>query len=98
MAEASSIRWPWPATTNWSPELQRLVWVVVGLALSVAPHAAHVKAWILLLAAGAAGLRIAMEVKQWQPLAKWLRSALAFVALLAVLLDYRTLNGIDAGT
>jgi len=96
MAEARALRWP--IATDWSPALQRLVWVVIGLALSVAPHASHVKAWILLLATGAAGLRIAMEVKQWQPLAKWLRSALAFVALLAVLLDYRTLNGIDAGT
>jgi len=72
--------------------------VIAGLALSVVPHVPHIKAWILVLAAGAAALRIAIEVKQWQMLAKWLRSLLAFVALLAVLLDYRTLNGIDAGT
>jgi transglutaminase-like putative cysteine protease len=78
--------------------LRRLVWVTGGLTLSVLPHVPHVKAWILLLAAGAASLRIVSEVKQWALLAKWLRSLLAFVALLAVLLDYRTLNGIDAGT
>jgi transglutaminase-like putative cysteine protease len=51
-----------------------------------------------LLAAAAAALRIATEVKHWPLLRKWVRSLLAFVALLAVLLDYRTLNGIDAGT
>ena len=78
--------------------LQRLVWVTGGLGLSVLPHIAHIRPWILLLAAAAAGLRIAMEVKHWPMLQKWLRSLLAFVALLAVLLDYRTLNGIDAGT
>ena len=96
MAEARALRWT--AADHWPPTLQRLVWVVAGLALSVVPHVPHIKFWMLLLAAGAAGLRIAMEVKHWQMLARWLRSLLAFVALLAVLLDYRTLNGIDAGT
>jgi len=96
MAEVRALRWI--PTTQWPPTLQRLVWVIAGLALSVVPHVPHIKAWILVLAAGAAALRIAIEVKQWQMLAKWLRSVLAFVALLAVLLDYRTLNGIDAGT
>jgi transglutaminase-like putative cysteine protease len=78
--------------------LQRLVWVSAGLALSIVPHISHIRPWILLLAAAAAGLRIATEGKQWPLLQKWLRSLLAFVALLAVLLEYRTLNGIDAGT
>jgi protein-glutamine gamma-glutamyltransferase len=83
---------------DWPPTLQRLLWVTGGLALSVIPHVPHIRAWVLLLAAGAAALRIATEIKHWELLAKWLRSVLAFVALLAVLLDYRTLNGIDAGT
>jgi transglutaminase-like putative cysteine protease len=82
----------------WPPMLQRLVWVTGGLALAVLPHAPHIKLWILLLAAAAAALRIATEVKHWALLPKWLRSLLAFFALLAVLLEYRTLNGIDAGT
>jgi protein-glutamine gamma-glutamyltransferase len=83
---------------HWPPMLQRLVWVTGGLVLSVMPHVPHIRPWILLLSAGAAGLRIAAEVKNWELLQRWLRSLLAFVALLAVLLDYRTLNGIDAGT
>jgi transglutaminase-like putative cysteine protease len=96
MAEARALRWT--PVAEWPPALQRLVWAIVGLALSIVPHVPHIRAWILLLAAGAAALRIAIEVKHWPMLAKWLRSVLAFVALLAVLLDYRTLNGIDAGT
>src|SRR5678815_4427103 len=88
----------WAGTTQWPPMVHRLVWVTGGLVLSVLPHVPHIRAWILLLAAGAAALRIATEVKRWPLLTKWLRSVLAFVALLAVLLDYRTLNGIDAGT
>ncbi|HEY7639014.1 MAG TPA: DUF3488 and transglutaminase-like domain-containing protein [Steroidobacteraceae bacterium] len=78
--------------------LQRLAWVIAGLALSIVPHAPHIRPWVLLLATAAAALRIATEVKHWALLSKWLRSLLAFVALLAVLLEYRTLNGIDAGT
>ncbi|HTJ17466.1 MAG TPA: DUF3488 and transglutaminase-like domain-containing protein [Steroidobacteraceae bacterium] len=98
MAEARTLRWAVTAAASWPPTLQRLVWVIAALTLSVLPHASHIKAWILLLAAGAAALRLAIEVKQWQLPPKWLRGVLAFVALLAVLLDYRTINGIDAGT
>jgi transglutaminase-like putative cysteine protease len=83
---------------DWPRPLQHLIWVVGGLALAVLPHVPHIRAWILLLGAGAGALRILIELKRWQLPPKWLRGVLAFVALLAVLLDYRTLNGIDAGT
>ncbi|HKU15660.1 MAG TPA: DUF3488 domain-containing protein, partial [Steroidobacteraceae bacterium] len=83
---------------TWPPTLQRLVWVIAGLALAVLPHVPHIEPWVLLLAACAATLRIITEIRHWQLLRKWLRAVLAFVALLAVLLDYGTLNGIDAGT
>jgi transglutaminase-like putative cysteine protease len=97
MAERAGVL-TWRAAAEWPPALQRLAWVVGGLALAVVPHAPHIKTWVLLLGAGAAALRIVIEVKRWQLPPKWLRAVLAFVALLAVLLDYRTLNGIDAGT
>jgi transglutaminase-like putative cysteine protease len=98
MAEAGALRRGLAVAAKWPPTLQRLVWVIAALALSVLPHAAHIKAWIMLLAAGAAALRLAIELKHWELPPKWLRGTLAFVALLAVLLDYRTINGIDAGT
>ncbi len=86
------------AANHWPPALQRLVWVVAGLALAVVPHIPHIKIWVLLLGASAAALRLVIEFRHWRLPPKWLRSSLAFLALLAVLLDYRTLNGIDAGT
>ena len=88
----------WRAADAWPPTLQRLLWVVAGLTLSILPHVTHIEPWILLLGIGAAALRIVTEFKGWQLLPRWLRSVLAFVVLLAVLLNYRTLNGIDAGT
>jgi protein-glutamine gamma-glutamyltransferase len=98
MAEQAPVLLALRRAAEWPPALQRLVWVVGGLALAVVPHAPHIRAWVLLLGAGAAALRIVIEIKRWQLPPKWLRGVLAFVALLAVLLDYRTLNGIDAGT
>ncbi|HET9445459.1 MAG TPA: DUF3488 and transglutaminase-like domain-containing protein, partial [Steroidobacteraceae bacterium] len=86
------------SANHWPPSLQRLVWVVAGLALAVVPHIPHIRVWVLLLGASAASLRLFIEFRNWRLPPKWLRSSLAFIALLAVLLDYRTLNGVDAGT
>lgn len=82
----------------WPPTLQRLAWVIGGFALAAMPHLPHLKPWIVLLAAAAVSLRIAIEVRHWQLPPRWLRSLVAFIALLAVLSSYRTLNGVTAGT
>lgn len=86
------------STLNWTPTLQRLAWVITGLALAVLPHIPHLSPWIVLLAVVAATLRVTIEIKQWQLPPRWLRSVIAFAALLAVLFTYRTLNGVEAGT
>ncbi|MBM0108733.1 DUF3488 domain-containing transglutaminase family protein [Steroidobacter sp. S1-65] len=81
-----------------TPLGKRLPWVTAGLALSVLPHATHIPIWTLLIAAIAAAIRLVIEVKRWPLPPKWIRSAIAFGALIGVLLNFRTLNGIDAGT
>jgi disulfide bond formation protein DsbB len=78
MAEARALRWR-VAAVRWPPTLQRLVWVIAGLVLSIAPHAPHIRLWILLLAASAAGLRLAIEVKHWQLPPKWLRAPCCWI-------------------
>jgi protein-glutamine gamma-glutamyltransferase len=85
-------------TLHWTPTLQRLAWVIAGLALAILPHLTHLSPWIVLLAVAAAALRITIEIKQWRLPSTALRSAIAFAALLAVLFTYRTLNGVEAGT
>jgi protein-glutamine gamma-glutamyltransferase len=81
-----------------TPLGQRLPWVVAGLALSVAPHIAHIALWTLLIAGVAIVLRMVIEVKRWQLPPTWARVLVAIAALLGVAASYRTLNGIDAGT
>jgi transglutaminase-like putative cysteine protease len=87
-----------PELRHLPPFAQRLLWVVGGLLLAVLPHAGHLALWVVALAAGAAVLRMAIEVKRWQLPPKWLRIIVAFLALLGVLATYSTINGIEAGT
>ena len=77
---------------------QRLIWVVVGLALAALPHLPHVAAWIVLLAASCAAYRLTIDVQRWRLPPRWLRIVVACGALGGVLMTYRTLNGVEAGT
>lgn len=81
-----------------TPVGQRLVWVVAGLALAVAPHLGHIALWTMLIATLCAIFRMTAEIKRWPLPPRWVCTGIAFAALLGVLAGYRTLNGIDAGT
>lgn len=81
-----------------SIETQRLLWVIAGLALAVLPHVPHLAPWTFSFAAAAAALRVTIEVKRWSLPPRWLRIVAALGAIFGVLLTYRTLNGVEAGT
>src|SRR5687767_226597 len=77
---------------------QHLIWGAAGFALAVLPHVPDLKFWIVLLAAALAALRITIEIKQWRMPPKWALILAGFTCMLSVLLSYRTLNGVEAGT
>lgn len=77
---------------------QHLIWGTAGFTLAVLPHVPDLKVWIVLLAAALATLRITIEFKQWRMPPKWALILTGFACMLSVLLSYRTLNGIEAGT
>ncbi len=77
---------------------RKLLWVITGLTLAVIPHLPHLAIWIVALVGVAMAFRITAEIKRWSLPPKWLRIIVAFAALFAVLLTYRTLNGVEAGT
>ncbi len=83
---------------SFSPFGRKLLWVIAGLVLAAIPHIPHLSAWIVVLASAAIAIRIFTEVKGWALPPKWLRIVVAFCALFGVLLTYRTLNGVEAGT
>lgn len=81
-----------------TPLGQRLVWVIAGLTLAVAPHVGHIAIWTLFIAALVTAFRMLSEIKRWPLPSKTICTVIAFAALIGVAVSFRTLNGIDAGT
>jgi transglutaminase-like putative cysteine protease len=82
----------------WPLEIRRLSWtaaIVVGASL---PHWGTLAPWIPVLLATAVAWRFAAALRGWPLPPRTLRLVLAVVALFAVLLEYRTLNGAEAGS
>ncbi|MBB6091434.1 transglutaminase-like putative cysteine protease [Povalibacter uvarum] len=77
---------------------QQLLWAISGLLLALTPHVADLHIWIVLLVLVAVVVRMTIEVRQWRLPPKLVRIAIAVAAMLGVLVSYRTLNGLEAGT
>jgi transglutaminase-like putative cysteine protease len=75
-----------------------LGWVVLALAVAVAPHMTHLPAWVSLVLACVAAWRVAADRGGWPLPPRWLRVFVVVAATVVVLGTYRTLNGIEAGT
>jgi transglutaminase-like putative cysteine protease len=84
--------------TRFAPGFTRLLATTGALALALVPHLAHLRPWVPALFAGAVALRLLVEHRGWALPPRWLRLGAALVATLAVLVGYRTLNGLEAGT
>src|SRR5688572_13297751 len=79
-------------------EVRRLLWtaaIVVGASL---PHWSTLAVWIPVLLVTAVALRLTAALRHWPPPPRALRIAAALVAFFAVLFEYRTLNGAQAGS
>jgi transglutaminase-like putative cysteine protease len=72
-------------------------WVLAGLLGAVLLNVGHVAPWCLPLASGAAAWRIWAAQQPTRLLGRWPRIAVVVVLTLAVLISFRTLNGLDAG-
>ncbi len=80
------------------PETERLLWTAAIVLAASIPHWLALAPWIPVLLGGAIVWRIAVaQLNRRLPL-RWLRLALAFVAFFGVLAQYRTINGVDAGS
>lgn len=77
---------------------ERLAWtagIVVGASL---PHWFTLPHWVVVLLVLCVLWRLGCAWQGWQRPASWVRIALALGAFGAVLADYRTINGVDAGS
>ncbi len=73
-------------------------WLLAALALAVIANAGHVAPWITLAALGFVAWRFGQMRNGWPLPGQKTRLAMAALALIGVLLSYRTINGADAGT
>jgi transglutaminase-like putative cysteine protease len=79
-------------------EAKRLLWtaaIVVGTSL---PHWGTLPTWIPVLLCVAVSWRFAVNLYGWPMVPRALRLVFALVTFLAVLFQYRTLNGVEAGS
>ena len=81
---------------EWPPR-PLLYGLIVSLALVFAPHAAHLPLWLSALVGAILGWRFLMARQKLALPNKWLLFALAFVAVVGVLLQYKTVFGREAG-
>jgi transglutaminase-like putative cysteine protease len=81
------------------PESAKSLGILCGmLLLALLPHLTHLPVWIPLCVLGAMAWRLWIEIHAGALPNKWLRSGLAFIALVSVLASFRSLNGLEAGT
>jgi hypothetical protein len=76
----------------------RLTWtagVVIGASL---PHWPQLPPWIPLLLLACIAWRFAAKLSSWPLPPTWLRLVFAFFAFVGVLLEYSTINGVNAGS
>ncbi|MEO0972652.1 MAG: DUF3488 and transglutaminase-like domain-containing protein, partial [Pseudomonadota bacterium] len=77
---------------------QHLGWVLVASGLSFIPHITHLPPWVSFLAALVAGWRYSAHLRGWGLPPMLLRSVLVAVSFTGVLVQYQTVNGIEAGS
>jgi transglutaminase-like putative cysteine protease len=78
--------------------MRRLGWTVAGLAAAVAPHLAHLRGWVVAIALAVTAWRLLAEWRGFGLPGRWLRTAAAVAAGAGVLVSYRGVTGLDAGT
>ena len=78
--------------------LRRLGWTVAGLLAAMAPHALHLQGWVTVMALSVCAWRLLAERRGWSLPGRLLRSSVALAALASVVLGYRAVTGLDAGT
>ena len=80
------------------PRHARLVWTAAVAAAACAPHVASIPLWIDAFLAACLAWRLAVAFLSWPAVPPSVCRLLAVAGLLGVLAEFRTINGIEAGS
>ncbi|MES1195587.1 MAG: DUF3488 domain-containing protein, partial [Steroidobacter sp.] len=83
---------------RWPESARQLTLTTSTVLLALIPHLPHLPLWIPLTVVASLSWRIVVELRAAALPNKWLRNGIAIIALASVMMKFRTLNGLEAGT
>lgn len=86
------------AATDPAHERRQVAWAAAAIVFGGAPHLFAVAPWISFLFLGAAAWRIVAATKGWGMPSLWLRLPVTILGFAGVLLTYRSVSGVEAGS
>jgi protein-glutamine gamma-glutamyltransferase len=95
-ASAATVALPSSTPRSWREA--PLAWTTTSLAIAMLLHATHTPFWVTAVFALLVTWRTLLGVKRARLPSTLMRYAATFVVVLAVVVKFRTLNGLDAGT
>lgn len=83
---------------RWPASARELTFSASAVLLAMIPHLPHLPLWVPLIFTGSLLWRITIEIRGTTLPKKWISNVLALTSLLSVFSNYRSLNGLEAGT
>ena len=83
---------------RWPESARELTTSTSVVLLALIPHLPHLPWWIPVIVIASLLWRIVVELHATALPNKWLRNSIAVIVLLSVIMKFRTLNGLEAGT
>jgi hypothetical protein len=76
----------------------QLLWLVSAILVAGAPHALFIHPWVPAIILTLSAWRLVVAIKRWQLPSLAIRLPLTLLGFMAILLSYRQISGLDAGS
>jgi transglutaminase-like putative cysteine protease len=87
-----------PAAIDRTRDRRQVAWAALAVVFGGAPHLFSVVPWVPLVVLGSALWRIAAAARGWRLPSLWIRVPVTVAAFAGVLVSYRSVSGVEAGS
>lgn len=87
-----------PAAVDRTRDRRQLAWAALAVVFGGAPHLFSVVPWVPFVVLGSALWRIAAAARGWRLPSLWIRVPVTVAAFAGVLVSYRSVSGVEAGS